>query len=159
MTRQMPLADRIALRSRVDQATGCWVWVGPLHEGGRGRLKVNGRNVIAARASFEVSRGPIPDGMLVCHRCDNPACVNPSHLFLGSHQDNMADMKAKQRAHRHLGARRGQKNPNAKLSQHDVAAIQKRLRVGEPIASVAADYPVSSHTIRGIKYRRTWARD
>lgn len=82
-------------------ADGCWLW--RCVSGKYGQFTVNGRNIGAHRASWAMHFGPIPDGVFVCHRCDNPRCVRPDHLFLGTHGDNMADMVAKGRAA--IGAR------------------------------------------------------
>lgn len=79
----------------------CWIWTGMKHPPGYGLLwlsnKDNPRSVLAHRFSYELHNGPIPEGMFICHRCDNPPCVRPEHLFLGTHQDNMDDMHAKGR--------------------------------------------------------------
>lgn len=76
---------------------------------------------LAHRLSWRVHFGPLPDGKFVCHRCDVRLCVNPAHLFLGTHAENMADMAAKGRAF----VRRGVTNPSAKLSEADVLAIRQ----------------------------------
>ena len=77
--------------------SGCWLWAGRLCGGGYGSLKVDGRRCQAHRASWEFHIGPIPAGLLACHKCDNPPCINPSHIFLGTHRDNLRDMVAKGR--------------------------------------------------------------
>lgn len=160
MTRQMPLAERFALKYQVEPTSGCWLWTGTKHVGGRGRIKIAGRNVLASRASYELHKGPIKDGLLVCHHCDNPACVNPDHLFLGTSADNSADMVQKGRAHRHGGAHSGEANPNAKLTRDQVAVIRQRLGGGEPLLRVASDFPaVKPLSLRAIKYGRSWATD
>ena len=79
--------------------SGCWIWTGMANEAGYGRYRPDGRKkVFAHRAAFEMHKGAIPDGAMVCHVCDNPACVNPDHLYLGSAADNMRDKVARGRS-------------------------------------------------------------
>src|SRR5690349_17498383 len=81
----------------VVQPNGCWLWSAAQTVGGYGKFKVRGSSARAHRFSYEHASGSIPDGMFVCHRCDEPRCVNPDHLFLGSPKENMLDMVAKGR--------------------------------------------------------------
>lgn len=74
----------------------CWTWTAAKIKG-YGTMNVGGKNCGAHRIAWELFNGPIPDGLHACHHCDNPSCVNPSHIFLGTHQDNMADKQAKGR--------------------------------------------------------------
>jgi hypothetical protein len=97
--------------------------------------------------AYELVHGEIPDGVHVLHRCDNPSCVNPKHLFLGTHQDNMRDMSEKGRASR------GEKNANAKLSQEQVLEIKASAVSSRKLAPL---YAVSDRQIRSIRSGQWW---
>jgi hypothetical protein len=127
----------------------CWLWTGGSHSRGYGQFGLGGRLVIASRLSYEWANGPIPDGMFVCHSCDNPPCVNPAHLWLGTPADNAADKAAKGRASSLAGA----SNPRAKLTDGDVRAIREDPRAPK---AIAAEYGVSDTAVRFIKEGRTW---
>jgi hypothetical protein len=94
-------------RVSVDPVSSCWiVSFKDRSGGGHRRINIDGRSIGAHRASYEEFRGPIPEGMLVCHSCDTPECINPEHLWLGTHEDNMRDMHSKGRWRRKSPRRR-----------------------------------------------------
>ena len=86
---------RLINNTTIDQ--GCWNWTAYKNNEGYGRLRAGGEKVLAHRLSYSIFKGEIAEGLFVCHTCDNPACINPEHLFLGTHQDNVSDCVAKGR--------------------------------------------------------------
>lgn len=84
---------------KVEKGQGCWLWIGQKDKDGYGRMKVNGKDFRATRFVWTFLNGPIPSGLLVCHRCDNPQCVNPEHLYTGTISDNAKDMLMRDRDH------------------------------------------------------------
>lgn len=140
----------------------CWVWTGATSPAGYGAF----RSGSAHRASYRFAHGEIPPGMVVMHRCDNPACVRPEHLQLGTYKDNVHDMfaKGRERCHsgddnwirRNPGAQVGSRNFNAKLSAADVVAIRRSSLDGVRHRDLARHYGVSSVTITSIMTGRNW---
>ena len=138
---------KVSPESKID---GCWEWAGAKNSHGYGKLADgNGGWVFAHRAAWVAANGEISAGNEVCHECDNPGCVNPDHLFLGTHAENMADCKNKGRA----ACNEGNKNPNAKLTESDVIKI----RSSKMSAKILAEkYGVSTTLIYYIKKRLAW---
>jgi hypothetical protein len=130
----------------------CWNWTGSKEGGGYGQLSSGegGSPLRSHRLSWEIAHGPIPDGQYVLHRCDNRACCNPAHLFLGTAADNTADMMSKGRA------KVGESHPDAKVTAADVLAIRDRAAAGDSSNAIARDMPLSRQAVRDIVARRTW---
>lgn len=126
-----PFWDRV---DKGDDPDGCWNWTAGTRgrREGRGCLKWNGRQEMAYRVAWMLEHGPIPEGMFVCHACDNPACVRPSHLFIGTPADNTRDMWSKGRgsqAPRYT--KTGDRHHGTRYSDAQVAAIRERHAAGE----------------------------
>lgn len=149
-SRSTPLLVRFW--GRVDKGPGCWLWTGFALYQGYGVLRFRGKKARAHRVAWMLTNGDIPEGMFVCHRCDTPACVRPDHLFLGTREENVADMVAKGR--QFLG-RRKHATPNAKVNADDVVRIRS-LPAPVDVRGVALQYGVRVVTIRRILKRATW---
>lgn len=133
---------------------GCWEWQGYFYPSGYGMLhRGDGGNLKAHRVAFELFNGPLPDGHLVRHTCDNPPCVRPSHLLSGTHKDNSDDMWSRGRAH----LRNGERNPKSKLTESDVVLIRDIIPQGVYSRSfLAKHFGVSNQTISSIANYKTW---
>ena len=139
----------------VKSENGCWNWIGTKRgkSGGvyYGGTNIGRKSVLAHRASYEFYVGEIPSGMLVCHKCDNPQCVNPEHLFLGTHSDNAMDMSLKNRG------TNGEKNKNSKLTDNKVMEIRfagklRNMRQKD----IAYVFGVSEKAVHKIINNKTW---
>jgi hypothetical protein len=139
---------------KVDRSAGpdgCWIWTASKNLKGYGQISSHVRNkpFLAHRVSYEIANGAIPSGMYVCHSCDNPPCVNPSHLWLGTLQDNIADATRKGRI---KGTPRyGEANPTAKLSDAQAMDLYRRIWAGEHYHSLALEFRVSDSLVWMIK--------
>lgn len=134
--------------------SGCWIWTGGTRPNGKGVLyprhwNENKKSIGAHRFSYIIHHGIIEDGIYVCHKCDTPLCVNPEHLFLGSHQDNMKDMTEKNRSYKG----RGEKKHCSKLTNKQANEIRENPLSQSKLAKI---YGVSQATIgrikRGVSY-------
>ena len=138
--------------ARVDKSGDCWVWRGARYKKGYGRFSTVGKEgVLASHFAWQLVHGPIPPGMLLCHRCDNPPCVRVDHLFLGTAADNSADMVTKGRQ------TSGEKNGNAVLT--DAIVREARRRYGDrtdTMASLAKEYGIKLATMKYAVSGRGW---
>jgi hypothetical protein len=134
--------------------SGCWLWTAGCASRGYGYFKAAGIMQYAHRVAWQLYRGLVPDGLLVLHSCDTTLCVNPAHLFLGTHGDNTRDAfsKGRQRAPVNPDPR-GEKNGRAKLSASDVIGIRKST---DSCRKTAAKYPVGFGTIARIRSGQKW---
>jgi hypothetical protein len=179
---EIPLAK--CFWSRVKKTDTCWLWTGKSTKAGYGQLsrRISGVSTtyLAHRLSWELHNGPIPEGLLALHKCDNPPCVNPDHLFLGTHADNSQDMVKKGRSckaeknflNQHPEVRpkgdnhymrrfpervkRGENNIAAVLTDDKVREIRRRYIPGKNTLALAKEYGVDSSSILNITKRRTW---
>ena len=160
MARTAPYSERFEDCISPEPNSGCWLWLGSWSpKTGYGRFRMNSDATMALdlahRASWRLHRGDIPSGRLVCHKCDNRACVNPDHLFLGTHADNSADASRKGRL-RWKGPRdlpKGENHPMARLSKEDVLAIRSSDEKG---ADLARRFAVSQNNISRIRKNTIW---
>jgi hypothetical protein len=157
---RLTFRERFWARVWVRGPDDCWIWQG---RGGGvyGHVAVtrDGRSqsVSVHRLSYEWAHGPIPDGLLVCHTCDTPRCVNPRHLWLGTHAENAADMDAKgRRNHRPM---QGEAHPRARLSQKDIDEIRRRAATGENQGVIARDFGINRSYVSRLHTRRSWRHD
>jgi hypothetical protein len=146
------LSARLAKHSVRNAATGCLEWVGYRTPAGYGRMGLAGKAVGTHRASWIANFGAVPDGLMVCHHCDNRACIEPTHLFVGTQKDNMADMAAKERR-RGVGGTRGAAHPSAKLTVEQVLAIRASTAAASELARQLGIRPRHVYQIRN---RETW---
>lgn len=144
-------------RARIsERKNGCWEYDGYREPKGYGKFGVSPReSVLAHRFAYELFVGEIPDGLFVCHRCDNPPCVNPDHLFLGTLADNNRDMWGKGRGRIPHG--RGDEANNVRLTTSQVIEIRRRYKPRVVTQRMLAEeFGVSTHAIGAIISRRNW---
>ena len=144
--------DRFNAKWRLNKVNGCWEWTGATADKGYGQIKRPGtrRQIPAHRLSYLIHRGEIPDGKCVLHRCDNPCCVNPEHLFVGTKLDNAQDMVSKMR-HTY-----GERQGGAKLTEADVNKTLELIAQGVKQVRIAQMLNVSPMQISRIKRGERW---
>lgn len=143
--------------NKVDKSGDCWKWTAGLFSNGYGAFKLDGKLRKAHRVSYEMHHGPIPEGLLVLHKCDNPKCVNPDHLFLGTHKTNAEDRQNKGRGTCgiHGNQVKGENHYGAKLTVPQVKKIRS-LEGKMTMEKIANIYGVSRHNVWAIIRRRKW---
>jgi hypothetical protein len=158
VTKRLPLWDRLESQREIDKISGCWLWTGNRDKSGYGYISqvwVEGRRspiavhrlVAHLKLGLDLSRPEI----FACHRCDNPPCFNPDHLFVGTAKDNQADRSRKGRGN--FGERNGQR----KLKNEDVFEIRRRASGGETQLSIAGRFTIDQSLVSLIVNRRSWA--
>jgi hypothetical protein len=132
---------------------GCWFWTGAKVPDGYGHVNLSGKQMAAHRAAWELTYGPIPDGLCVLHHCDNRACVKPTHLWLGTKKDNALDMTIKGRNFLAFGATNGR----TILTDHEVRTLKRMYASGKYSANkLARIFVVSRRTVQNILTGKIW---
>lgn len=146
--RYSTVEERFAVK--IKKTDDCWLWMGRKDKDGYGRLRVNKKIKVAHRIAWELAHGiPVPRGLYVCHHCDNPSCVNPDHLFLGTSSDNMLDAIRKGRYHFTYG----ETNGRHKLNRIQVEEIRTTT---DPYRTIGERFGVTVSTVSAIKRHRIW---
>lgn len=141
---------------KVQKTDSCWLWMGSKNSGvsPHGRVRIDGKNRLTHHISFLLANGYLPafDGkvMALCHNCGNASCVNPEHLYIGTHKENMQDKKR----HGTQPVMDGESNPNSRLKESDVIIIKSRF--SETNVAIARDYGVTPEAISRIRIGKTW---
>lgn len=142
IVREIPFHIQLWTKVKRERRTDCWEWHGPIDKDGYGYITKANINIKAHRAAYEDAVGPIQDGKLVCHSCDNRKCCNPDHLWVGSSFDNTLDMLTKVRNKKVI-----------KVNPEKVKDIRNDPRGN---AAVARIYKISTSTVRNIRLRKSW---
>ena len=166
MTGRKPASTAVRFLEKFDRSgpDDCWEWHANKNNKGYGMLqsREEGRKVLASRYSYGHFVGPIPNAMIIQHRCDNPGCVNPAHLEPGTMKTNYADMVGKGR--RRLGrdpncvppVRLGEAHGQAKLTEEIVRTIRARIASGESMRAMSREYQIDRKTVAGLRNRTGW---
>ena len=151
--RKMKMTKIKTTKQRFYEKTGLdWQWIGYKNNRGYGTLYVDGKHKYAHRISYQIHIGKIPNGMCVLHSCDNPACVNPEHLHLGTQKINAYEREIRNRGN-HV---RGEKNGRSKFTIKQILEIRKKSQKGISNAELAKEYSVVNSTIHFIKTKKHW---
>lgn len=152
------LADRMDALTIFDPNSGCWLWGGTTNANGYGRVWVDGQSDLAHTVSYRRHNGPIPEGLLVRHRCDNPGCINPDHLETGTLADNSRDCRLRQPKtwKGKFDKYRGELHPKTPFCDADVLEIRRLYASGARIADLARSRDVDYNAIKQIVLRNSW---
>lgn len=155
--RDLKAIDRFWMQTEKKGPNDCWIWKGYYGCGGYlPIIQVNGKQIRAAKFAYEAFVAPMPEGKFACHKCDNPACVNPKHLFAGNQDENMKDMKSKDRAYKP----KGEANPKAVLTEQDVRFIRKNYKFRDPKFSqkaLAIRFGVCINAVHEVLSGKRWS--
>jgi hypothetical protein len=148
--------------SNSNHPNGCWIWEGIFSHNGYGRFRLTGgKRIPASRFSYELFRGEIPEKLLVLHTCDNPPCVNPEHLWVGTIKENMQDMAKKGRSYFQTHAdkilrRKGINHPRSKLTDKIVIEMRQLSKSGMTNRALGIKFNISEYTVSGIILGKEW---
>lgn len=149
------LSDVLRFWNKVDRPedpSACWNWLGGKDKDGYGFFYLEGKAIIASRFVYELLNGPIPKGLIICHRCDNPSCCNPNHIFAGTHSDNAHDAYNKGRR-----CAIGRKNGRAVLTEQDVLDIRSSIQNGTATTGqIAKQYRIGQPQVFRIIQHKRW---
>ena len=137
----------------------CWIWTAATDNHGYGMFSLHGRGaspVKAHRLSFVIHKHELDDGVECCHKCDNPSCVNPDHLFAGTHHENMLDAKGKGRLKVASKGRSGEQNNSHKLTAAQVVIVKQMIEAGVSYTKIGSAFNVSRHCIADIATGKNW---
>lgn len=146
------LRMRIMIGVVKNEESGCWEWKRSSDGWGYGKISIQHKLEKVHRVMFSLANGPIPTGMCVCHKCDNPPCCNPDHLFLGTHADNRRDMIQKGR----LSDQSGTLNSQAKINDNIAREIRSLYANGVMQKLIAEKYGISTGIVNRVVLRRNW---
>ena len=148
-----PIRERFFKKVRVKGQEDCWIWTGAHNKYGYGRFNYYGKIINAHTASYLINKGEVSPELHVLHQCDNPPCVNPAHLFLGTNLDNIKDKCSKNRQ------KSGEKTRASKLTSHEVRSIRaeyRRGKHGQGEGVLARKFHISKTAIHDIVNNKSW---